>query len=63
MHTRGVLLGTGTPNAEPDRAGPAAAVVSGSRSYLVDFGPGVVRRAMGALQRGVLELARFEERF
>ncbi|UCH79014.1 MAG: MBL fold metallo-hydrolase [Candidatus Coatesbacteria bacterium] len=43
-----VLLGTGTPNAEPDRAGPAVAVVVGKQPYLVDFGPGVVRRAVAA---------------
>jgi ribonuclease BN (tRNA processing enzyme) len=46
--TRLVLLGTGTPNAEPTRAGPAAAVVVGGRPYIVDFGPGVVRRAVAA---------------
>ncbi len=46
--TRVVLLGTGTPNAEPDRSGPALAVVVGDRAYLVDAGPGVVRRAAAA---------------
>jgi ribonuclease BN (tRNA processing enzyme) len=46
--TRLVLLGTGTPNAEPARAGPAAAVVAAEQPYVVDFGPGVVRRAVGA---------------
>ena len=40
--TRVVLLGTGTPSAEPDRSGPAVAVVVGGQAYLVDFGPGVV---------------------
>ena len=45
---RVVLLGTGTPNAEPDRSGPAAAVVKEDRIYLVDCGPGVVRRAVAA---------------
>jgi ribonuclease Z len=43
--TRVVLLGTGTPNPEPDRMGPAVAVISGDRVYVVDCGPGVVRRA------------------
>ncbi|HUT98844.1 MAG TPA: MBL fold metallo-hydrolase [bacterium] len=43
-----ILLGTGTPNAEPDRSGPAVAVVVGDKAYLVDFGPGVVRRAVAA---------------
>jgi ribonuclease BN (tRNA processing enzyme) len=46
--TRLILLGTGTPNAEPNRSGPAVAVVAGGVPYVVDFGPGVVRRAMGA---------------
>ncbi|MEE8130483.1 MAG: MBL fold metallo-hydrolase, partial [Vicinamibacterales bacterium] len=49
-----VLLGTGTPGAEPDRFGPATAVVSGGNAYLIDAGPGVVRRAMaGALVSGL----------
>jgi ribonuclease BN (tRNA processing enzyme) len=46
--TRVVLLGTGNPNPEPDRMGPAVAVLSGSRAYIVDCGPGVVRRAAQA---------------
>ncbi len=46
--TKIILLGTGTPNAEPDRSGPAVAVISGGRSHLVDFGPGIVRRALAA---------------
>jgi Metal-dependent hydrolases of the beta-lactamase superfamily III len=43
--TRVVMLGTGTPNADPERSGPAVAIVVGSAVYLVDAGPGVVRRA------------------
>lgn len=46
--TRVILLGTGNPNPEPDRMGPAVAVVSGSHAYIVDCGPGVVRRAVQA---------------
>jgi len=46
--TRVVLLGTGTPNADPERSGPASAVVVDGRAYLVDAGPGVVRRAAQA---------------
>jgi ribonuclease BN (tRNA processing enzyme) len=46
--TRVILLGTGTPNADPERMGPAVAIVSGSRVYIVDCGPGVVRRAAEA---------------
>lgn len=47
-----ILLGTGTPNAEPNRAGSAAAVVVDGVAYLVDAGPGVVRRAMAMAQQG-----------
>jgi ribonuclease BN (tRNA processing enzyme) len=51
--TQLVLLGTGTPNADPERSGPAVAVVVDEVPYLVDFGPGVVRRAAAAFGRGV----------
>lgn len=43
--TRVVMLGTGTPNADPERSGPSLAIVVNGASYLVDAGPGVVRRA------------------
>jgi len=43
--TRVVMLGSGTPNPDPERAGPAVAIVVNDTPYLVDFGPGVVRRA------------------
>jgi ribonuclease BN (tRNA processing enzyme) len=46
--TRVVLLGTGTPNPDPQRMGPAVAVISRDRVYIVDCGPGVVRRAVEA---------------
>ena len=49
---RVVMLGTGTPNADPERSGPAVAVVAGGRAYLVDCGPGVVRRAAAAARLG-----------
>jgi ribonuclease Z len=48
VKTRVVLLGTGTPGPTPDRSGPATAVVVNDVAYLVDFGPGVVRRANAA---------------
>jgi ribonuclease BN (tRNA processing enzyme) len=48
-----VLLGTGTPNAEPERSGPSLAVIVGDQAYLVDCGPGVVRRAAAAHAMGV----------
>lgn len=46
--TQVVLLGTGNPNATPERSGPAVAIIAGGRSYIIDFGPGVVRRAAKA---------------
>ena len=46
--TRVILLGTGTPNPDPERSGPSVAVVSGSHVYVVDCGPGIVRRAVQA---------------
>jgi ribonuclease BN (tRNA processing enzyme) len=52
-----VVLGTGTPNADPDRSGPALAVVVNGVAYLVDAGPGVVRRAAAAQRQGVAALA------
>jgi len=55
--TRVVLLGTGDPAADPDRSGPATAIVVGETPYLVDFGAGVVRRARAAvIERGITAL-------
>lgn len=53
LQTQVVLLGTGTPNAEPDRSGTSIAVVVNDTPYIVDFGPGVVRRANAAYEKGV----------
>ena len=55
--TQIVLLGTGTPSPDPERSGPATAIVVNGTPYLVDFGPGVVRRAAAAQQKGVHALA------
>lgn len=54
--TRVVVLGTGTPNADPDRYGPAVAVVVDDASYLVDAGVGIVRRAAAAERAGTRAL-------
>ena len=43
--TQVVMLGTGTPYPNPKRSGPAVAIVVNDTPYIVDFGPGVVRRA------------------
>lgn len=51
--TQIVLLGTGTPNADPDRFGPATAIVVNDTPYLIDFGPGIVRRAAAAFRKGI----------
>ena len=53
IRTRVVLLGTGTPVPDPDRSGPATVITVDDRAYLVDFGPGVIRRAEAAALRGV----------
>jgi len=49
--TRLVLLGTGTPIADPERSGPSLAIIINNTSYVVDCGPGVVRRAAAAAAR------------
>lgn len=55
--TRVVMLGTGNPNADPDRSGPAVAVIVDDRPYIVDAGPGIVRRAASAVRAGQRALA------
>jgi len=55
--TQVVLLGTGTPRPEPARSGPATAIVVNDAAYLVDAGPGVVRRAAAAYEKGITALA------
>ncbi len=58
MPTQIVMLGTGTPRPDPERSGPATAIIANGKPYLVDFGPGVIRRAAAAYQRGVSALGR-----
>ncbi len=57
VETRVVLLGTGTPVADPARSGPSVGVVVGDTPYLVDLGAGVVRRAVEASRSGIEGLA------
>lgn len=51
--TQIVLLGTGTPNADPERSGSAIAIVVNDTPYLIDCGPGLVRRAAAAHKAGI----------
>ena len=41
--TQLVILGSGTPNPNPERGGSAYAVIVDNTPYLVDFGPGTIR--------------------
>lgn len=54
--TKVVVLGTGNPSADPERWGPAVAIVTNGKAYLVDCGPGVVRRAASAEKNGIASL-------
>lgn len=51
--TKVVLLGTGTPNPDPERYGPSLAVVINNVPYIVDCGPGVIRRCAAAEKKGI----------
>jgi ribonuclease BN (tRNA processing enzyme) len=55
--TQIVMLGTGNPNNDPDRSGPATAIVVNGAVYLVDCGPGVVRRAESGKRKGIPALS------
>jgi ribonuclease BN (tRNA processing enzyme) len=55
--TQVVLLGTGNPAADPERMGPSVAIVVNDVPYIVDCGPGVVRRASAAFHKGIVGLA------
>src|SRR5450759_3415795 len=46
--TRLIVLGSGTPVPDPERAGPALAVTYGTRTFLFDAGAGVMRRVAAA---------------
>jgi len=40
-----VLLGTGTPNPDPNHSGCSVAIVVNDTPYIIDFGPGLIRKA------------------
>ena len=52
---QGVLLGTGFPAPDPERAGPSNAVLVGEKLFIVDSGRGVVMR-LSALHRRPLRV-------
>lgn len=54
--TRVVMLGTGTPLPDPNRAGPSTAIVVDTSAYIIDAGTGIVRRAAAAREKGVQAL-------
>lgn len=55
--TKVILIGTGTPGINPDRSGPCTAIVVNNTAYLVDMGPGLIRRAKSAqLANGISAL-------
>jgi ribonuclease BN (tRNA processing enzyme) len=54
--TQIVLLGTGVPRPDPERSGPATAIVVNGTAYIVDFGTGVVRQAAADRKKGVVAL-------
>ena len=58
MSTQIVMLGTGTPYPDPDRSGPATAIIVDDTPYLIDFGPGVIRRVAAAYRNGVTAFGR-----
>ncbi len=43
--TKLIILGSGTPNPDPDRGGSGYAVIVNSQIFLVDFGVGIIRNA------------------
>ena len=43
--TKLIILGSGTPNPDPNRSGSSYAILVNETAYLVDFGPGAVRQA------------------
>jgi len=43
--TKVVLLGTGNPNPSPLQSGCSIAIIVNNEPYIIDFGPGLVRRA------------------
>ncbi len=55
--TKLVLLGTGNPNPSPHQSGCSLALLVNNTPYIIDFGPGLIRRAAALTPRygGTLE--------
>jgi ribonuclease Z len=49
--TKLVLLGTGNPNPSPEQSGCALALVVHDEPYIIDFGPGLIRKAAALTPR------------
>ena len=43
--TKLIILGSGNPNPSPDQSGCALALLVNQTPYIVDFGPGLIRKA------------------
>jgi ribonuclease BN (tRNA processing enzyme) len=54
--TQIVFLGTGTPNPDPHHNGLSVAIVVRGQPYIFDCGPGLVRQAAAAHEKGVAGL-------
>jgi len=49
--TKVILLGTGNPNPSPLHSGPSVAIVVNDEPYIIDFGPGLIRKAAAMSER------------
>ena len=43
--TKVVMLGTGNPNPDPEHSGCSVAIIVNNTPYIIDFGPGLIRKA------------------
>ncbi|MCK4920424.1 MAG: MBL fold metallo-hydrolase [Bacteroidales bacterium] len=49
--TKIVMLGSGNPNPSPSQSGPSVAIIVNDTPYIVDFGPGLIRKAASMTPR------------
>lgn len=45
------MLGSGNPNPSPSQSGPSVAIIVNDTPYIVDFGPGLIRKAASMTPR------------